>query len=85
MATQQKQNNFMVLPKPFQPRNRIFEIEWDPMKDNSDPTKVNTANPYYHNGKIETENTAGCDSRVLMDRAIPFIRKAAGEKNPSSR
>jgi arylsulfatase A-like enzyme len=48
---------------------------WDPMKNN-------TMNPYYHNGKIETENTEGCDSRVLMDRAIAFIRKAAGEKTP---
>jgi arylsulfatase A-like enzyme len=48
---------------------------WDPMKGNS-------ANPYYHNGKIETENTDGCDSRVLMDRALAFIRKAAGAKMP---
>ncbi|MCX7011407.1 MAG: sulfatase-like hydrolase/transferase [Candidatus Sumerlaeota bacterium] len=48
---------------------------WDPMKDN-------TVNPYYHNGQVETENTEGCDSRVLMDRAIPFIRKAVSEKTP---
>ena len=48
---------------------------WDPMKNNS-------ANPYYHNGKIETESTEGCDSRVLMDRALAFIRKAAGAQTP---
>lgn len=47
-----------------------------------DPIKNNTVNPYYHNGKIEVENTDGCDSRVLMDRAIPFIRKAANDKTP---
>lgn len=47
-----------------------------------DPLKNNILNPYYHNGKVETKNTDGCDSRVLMDRAIPFIRKAAKEKTP---
>ena len=46
---------------------------WDPMKDN-------TLNPYWHNGKIATENIEGDDSRVLMDRAIPFIRQAATKK-----
>ncbi len=48
---------------------------WDPFTDAE-------ANPYYHNGKLETENLAGDDSRVLMDRAIPFIRKAAEAKTP---
>lgn len=48
---------------------------WDPFTDAA-------ANPYYHNGKLETENLAGDDSRVLMDRAIPFIRKAATAKTP---
>ena len=48
---------------------------WDPFTDAA-------ANPYYHNGKLETENLAGDDSRVLMDRAIPFIRKAAAAKTP---
>ena len=48
---------------------------WDPMRDNA-------ANPYYHNGSIATENVEGCDSRVLMDRAIPFIRNAAQGKTP---
>ena len=48
---------------------------WDPFTDAA-------ANPYYHNGKLETENLAGDDSRVVMDRAIPFIRKAAEAKTP---
>jgi arylsulfatase A-like enzyme len=48
---------------------------WDPFTDAA-------ANPYYTNGKLETENLAGDDSRVLMDRAIPFIRKAAAAKTP---
>jgi arylsulfatase A-like enzyme len=48
---------------------------WDPMVNN-------TLNPYWHNGVIETKNLAGDDSRILMDRAIPFIRKAAKEETP---
>lgn len=55
---------------------------WDPMRDNSNPARRNTLNPYVHNGKVETENLEGDDSRVLMDRAIPFIRKAAAAKTP---
>ena len=33
------------------------------------------ASPYYENGKLATENLKGCDSRVLMDRAIAFIEQ----------
>lgn len=39
-------------------------------------------NAYYHNGVVETENLLGCDSRVIMDRAIPFIQKAVKEDTP---
>jgi len=34
-------------------------------------------NPYYHNGIVATENLLGDDSRVIMDRVIPFIETAA--------
>lgn len=39
---------------------------------------------YYWNGpdEIETENLEGDDSRVIMDRAIPFIEGAAKENKP---
>lgn len=50
---------------------------WDPMKDQTIPTK-------YWEGpaKFATENLEGDDSRVIMDRAIPFIRGAVGKKSP---
>ncbi|MFI3290790.1 MAG: sulfatase-like hydrolase/transferase [Opitutales bacterium] len=51
---------------------------WDPAK-NMARYKLNE---YYHNGVIETENLDGCDSRVIMDRVIPFIEKAVAEKKP---
>jgi len=33
-------------------------------------------------GQTETENTEGDDSRVIMDRAVPFIRSAVENKQP---
>ena len=38
--------------------------------------------PYWHNGKKVTENLKGDDSRVIMDRAIPFMRKAVADSRP---
>jgi len=37
---------------------------------------------YIHNGQAVTENLEGDDSRVIMDRAIPFIEKSIAEGNP---
>ncbi|TWT80759.1 Arylsulfatase [Planctomycetes bacterium CA13] len=39
-------------------------------------------NPYYENGVPTHENVLGCDSRVLMDRVIPFIQNAAHSDTP---
>ncbi|MFI3290789.1 MAG: sulfatase-like hydrolase/transferase [Opitutales bacterium] len=50
---------------------------WEPAKH-----KDYKKNQYYHNGEIETENLDGCDSRVIMDRVIPFIEKAVKEEKP---
>ena len=53
---------------------------WDPTIDINNRTGKRLdrpwASPYYENGKLATENLEGCDSRVLMDRAIPFIEQA---------
>jgi arylsulfatase A-like enzyme len=50
---------------------------WDPMKDQTIPTK-------YWEGpdKYARKNLEGDDSRVIMDRAIPFIRGAVRKKTP---
>jgi len=49
-----------------------------------DPTSMGFGEktPYYHNGKLATENLEGDDSRVLMDRAVPFIRGAVKAGQP---
>lgn len=38
--------------------------------------------PYVHNGVEVAENMAGDDSRVIMDRVIPFIRKSVESDTP---
>ena len=54
---------------------------WDPMK------KPGSDQPYgthYFNsdGSVETENLAGDDSRVIMDRVVPFVRSAVKQGKP---
>jgi arylsulfatase A-like enzyme len=65
---------------------------WDPMvnpgniKKGSNKTIVSDkpyGNEYFTGpGQKATQNLEGDDSRVLMDRAIPFIQNAAKEKKP---
>lgn len=42
----------------------------------------NHDSPYWHNGAKAADNLEGDDSRVLMDRAIPFIEKAVAAGRP---
>ena len=62
---------------------------WDPavgIQGNGKRLERPWASPYYESndreGKLATENLEGCDSRVLMDRAIPFIENAVENAEP---
>jgi arylsulfatase A-like enzyme len=50
---------------------------WDPMKDQPFETKYWTGP-----GAYATKNLDGDDSRVIMDRAVPFIRRAVRAARP---
>jgi len=50
---------------------------WDPMKDQPFPSKYWTGPRQY-----ATENLDGDDSRVIMDRALPFLRRSAEANVP---
>jgi len=54
---------------------------WDPMKK---PESNEPYGTYYwkEDGTRATENLEGDDSRVIMDRVVPFIRKAATQRKP---
>ncbi len=69
----------LLVPKTPTPGNK--GTWWNPVADEADAVPYGTR---YWNEKGEpvTENTRGDDSRVLMDRAVPFIRDSASEKAP---
>ncbi|TKG97483.1 N-acetylgalactosamine 6-sulfate sulfatase [Puteibacter caeruleilacunae] len=37
---------------------------------------------YVENGEVLKEDLTGCDSKIIMDRALPFINKCVAEKKP---
>lgn len=54
---------------------------WDALTDPS--TGVQYGTRYWnHDGTEESENLSGDDSRVIMDRAIPFIEDSVNNKRP---
>jgi len=68
---------------------RCFSTEakvptWNPMVDPKKPGEQRPYGTHYWNerGEIVTENLSGDDSRVIMDRVIPFVRGAAEAKRP---
>jgi arylsulfatase A-like enzyme len=54
---------------------------WDPMKD---PNSDEPYGTYYWTGpdQMVTENLEGDDSRIIMDRVVPFIRHSVDKKKP---
>ncbi|MHC5184022.1 MAG: sulfatase-like hydrolase/transferase [Planctomycetota bacterium] len=54
---------------------------WDPY--GPDGSQIDTTdNPYWEDGKRVTERLTGDDTRIIMDRVIPFIEKAAKDDKP---
>lgn len=65
----------------LKPLGKASSKGWDWIEDKS------TAEPYgthYWNekGEVVTDNLEGDDSRVIMDRVVPFVEKAAKNKQP---
>ncbi len=56
---------------------------WDPYNKNNIHGKgYDSRKLYWHNGVNITESLKGCDSRIIMDKAIPFIDKVAKDNKP---
>jgi arylsulfatase A-like enzyme len=54
---------------------------WNPVTDEEEADVYGTAY-WLHDGERETVNLEGDDSRIIMDRAIPFIRGAVESGRP---
>lgn len=52
----------------------------DPYGPDGDYTQ--SLSPYYENGELVTGKLMGDDSRIIMNKAIPFIEKSIGNKEP---
>ncbi len=55
---------------------------YDPANSHIKRKKGDTRALYWHNGRNVKQKLEGCDSKIIMDRAIPFIEKAAKKKTP---
>ena len=86
-----------TLPEHYENRDRKYAPPWHRDYDDAFATECNVPTwnpadnaafkgvfqlPFWHNGKIETENLEGPAARIVMDRAIPFIHRAVEKKQP---
>ncbi|GAA5507619.1 sulfatase family protein [Novipirellula caenicola] len=65
----------------IKPANAKDNGHWDAISDKANAKPYGT-HYWDHAGNPVTENLEGDDSRVIMDRAIPFIENAVSEETP---
>jgi arylsulfatase A-like enzyme len=54
---------------------------WDPYGPNGENAET-TTNPYWENGKRVTDRLQGDDTKVIMDRVLPFVEQASKDDKP---
>ncbi len=54
---------------------------WDPYGPKGERAAT-TENPYWQNGERVLENVSGDDSRIMMDRILPFVNQAVEDEKP---
>lgn len=65
----------------WKPAKNAKSTGWDYLQDLSKAVEYNTR--YWNEaGQVVTENLEGDDSRVIMDRVVPFIEQASNDKQP---
>ena len=57
---------------------------WAALEDSKDPRTLTSYGTYYWKGReqLELDNVSGNNSRVIMDRVLPFIEKASRSHRP---
>lgn len=74
--------NPLVDPGPIK-KSQTLSTETDAKPKSNAPSAKPYGNEYFTGpGQTVTDNTDGDDSRVIMDRAIPFIQNAANRDQP---
>lgn len=54
---------------------------WDPFGPNGEQAAT-SAEAYYHNDERVLDNITGDDSRIIVDRVVPFLKSAAAARKP---
>jgi len=75
----------MVVPVKFNEKlGESKHYGWSAVEGKNDNRKIESYGTYYWKGreKMELENVDGDDSRIIMDRVIPFIRSSVSDNNP---
>ena len=70
----------MLVPKKFSDGSSRRKW-WDPLNESKNADHYGT-HYWDQNGKVVTENLRGSNSRVIMDRAIPFMKNSLKSKSP---
>ena len=70
----------MLVPKKFSDGSSRRKW-WDPLNESKNADHYGT-HYWDQNGKVVTENLRGNNSRVIMDRAIPFMKNSLKSKSP---
>jgi arylsulfatase A-like enzyme len=65
----------------LKPATNVSSKGWDYIRDRSSAVQYNT-HYWDHHGKMVTDNLEGDDSRIIMDRAMPFIEGAVKVGKP---
>lgn len=75
----------MIRPSKYDTaKGESLRYGWAALEDKDDPRKIESYGTYYWKGKekMELENVDGDDSRIIMDRVIPFVRSSVSDNNP---
>lgn len=70
----------MVVPKQFS-KGESLRYGWKALENKEDQEAYGTTY-WLAEGKSESSNLEGDDAKVIMDRFLPFMEKAQGEKKP---
>lgn len=76
-VTESKVPTYDPMKKPLENNGRF----WDHLSPQEKGLAYGTSY-WLHNGDKETENISGDDSRIIMDRVIPFINESVAKSNP---
>jgi arylsulfatase A-like enzyme len=75
----------MIVPAEFNEEiGENLRFGWAAIEDKDDPRKIESYGTHFWKGReeLELKNLDGDDSRIIMDRVIPFVRSSIADNNP---